>query len=204
MPVCPSYCPRPMSTGCGRTLPIESTSSGSPSLPGTIRARRTRSHGGRHCICSTDDRVFNWRSRCFGSPTVAQVAISSLFEWDIPWTHVACRVVALSCAGIAMLRRERALRERTPTLHKTVWISVGSADAPYLIADTWRMIGAPCDGMFSGKAYRGLTLLAAIQPDEEHRSPIHVARALSALYPPDTMAAPRPPTRNMSTHCLRE
>jgi hypothetical protein len=103
----------------------------------------------------------------------------------------------------AMLRRERAFRERTPSLQKAVYLSVGSDDAPYFIADTWRLIGALCDGMFEGTAYRGLTLLAAIQPNELHQSPVHITRALEALYPRDTSSTPRPPTRNMSTHCRR-
>lgn len=103
----------------------------------------------------------------------------------------------------AMLRRERAFRERTPDLQKTVYLSVGSEDAPYFIVDTWRMIGALCDGMFNGTAYRGLTLLAAVQPNEVHQSPVHIARALGALYPRDTTSIPRPPTRDMSTHCRR-
>lgn len=103
----------------------------------------------------------------------------------------------------AMLRRERAFRERTPSLQKTVYLSVGSDDAPYFIVDTWRLVGALCDGMFKGTAYRGLTLLAAIQPNEVHQSPVHITRALGALYPPDTSSTPRPPTRNLSTDCRR-
>lgn len=103
----------------------------------------------------------------------------------------------------AMLRRERIFRERTPNLQKTVYLSVGADDAPYFIADTWRIIGALCDGMFNGTAYRGLTLLAAIQPNEGHQSPVHITRALGALYPRDTSGTLRPPTRDMSTHCRR-
>ena len=141
----------------------------------------------------------------FGYSQGALFAMYSLFEAP----DLFIRYAAVSPGGFnwdveAMLRRERAFRERTPTLQKVLYMSVGAAEAPYFIADTWRMIGAMCDGMFSAKAYRGLTLLAAIHPDEEHRSVVYIARALGALYPPDTSRILRAPVRSMDTHCVRK
>ena len=100
-----------------------------------------------------------------------------------------------------MLARERAFRSRTPSLRKLVYLSVGANEAPYFIEYTWRLIGALCGGMFSGKAYDGLTLLAAIHPNEGPSSVAHVARALAALYPPSEGDTAQPPVRDMNVHC---
>lgn len=107
----------------------------------------------------------------------------ALFEDPEVFTRYAAVSPAIYYNPDMMLRREAALRARSSSLQKRVFLSVGSAEAPYAIADTWRLIGALCDGLARGDRYRGLELFAATNPGEGHASPVHFARALEALYP---------------------
>ena len=184
---------------------------GSPdSTAGDGRPRASRSGGAATFLRVLEEEIIPFveaRYRAsedrglFGYSQGGLFATYALFEAPDLFTRYAAASPAISWDVEGMLQRERDFRERSPILRKLVYFSVGAAEAPYLISDTWRMVGALCDGMFSGRRYQGLTLLTAIISEEDHRSALHIARALAALYPPDSVDGPVLPIRDMATHC---
>jgi len=85
----------------------------------------------------------------------------------------------------SIFRMEEAFANRAPELPKTVYLSTGSNEWPNDIRDVFRLVGVLCDRLRFEHRYAGLEVIAAMNMDEFHVSPVHFARAIEALYPRD-------------------
>ena len=83
----------------------------------------------------------------------------------------------------SIFRLEGVFARRNPPLPKMVYLSVGFNEWPDDISNVFRLVDLLCSGLKSGSRYQGLEVIAAINMDDFHLSPVHFARAIESLYP---------------------
>lgn len=83
----------------------------------------------------------------------------------------------------SIFAREEALFKRLRRLDKTVYLSTGTAEAQWAVAQIWRLVSALCGGYSAEPRYEGLEVIASLNVDEPHSSGVHSARAVAAIYP---------------------